>query len=136
MSDSFTSQLLREMENALSDSQSEDTSEVNYSIICGLRQGSQLLWIPDEQQLFYRNSYSIKTKLTTYTCRVKNCLAKVYVNPDGTAFKDETEVHNPSHGSQYTEFKLMYCDNQMKEKAKTAPASMTPYEIYMEVVVE
>lgn len=30
----------------------------------------------------------------------------------------------------------MYCENMMKEKAKVAPASMTPYQIFMDVLVE
>lgn len=48
MSDSFTSELLREMENELKD--------VQYEMIPGLRQGSLVLWVSEENQIYYRNS--------------------------------------------------------------------------------
>lgn len=136
MSDSFSSELLREMEDALLQSQQDNevSNTIIYTIICGLRNGSKVLWIPDENQLFYRNSHSSKTKLTQYSCRKNNCSVKVYVRPDGTAFKDDIEMH--THGSQYMDYKFMRCENKMKETAKAAPASISPYEIYMDVVVQ
>lgn len=141
MSDSFTSELLREMENALSQSEDDEVDDdavidVNFILIPGLRIGSEIMWVVNEEQLYYRNSFSEKTKIAAYTCRVSGCTARIYVNADGTAFRETNKKHLNSHGSQYSDFKYMYCDNKMKEKALSAPASMLPYDIYMEVVVE
>lgn len=71
----------------------------------------------------------------SYSCRIKDCTSRIHVNKDKSAFRDATDEHT-LHGSQYSDFIKMYCENKMKERAKSAPASMTPYEIYMEVVVE
>lgn len=137
MSDCFSSQLLRDLENSLTQSEDEEIStNLNYRMIPGLRTNSELLWAYEQQQLYYKNAYSTKTQITSYTCRIKGCNARVFVKPDGSAFQDPLNTHLISHGSQYQEYKLMYCDNEMKERAKAAPGSMTPYEIYMEVVAE
>lgn len=137
MSDTFSKQLLRKMENAIITSENEETEliEIKYEIIEGLRVNSQLMWPYEENQLYYENSYS-KKKLKAYTCRVKGCPARVFVKDDLTAFRDRETNHLPSHGSQYQQYKLMYCDNKMKERASGAPASMLPYDIYMEVITE
>lgn len=138
MSDTFSRQLLQEMENAILSSEDEDTGiiEINYEIIPGLRVNSQLMWAYEENQLYYENAFSKKTRLKAFTCRVKGCPARVFVKEDKSAFRDHGTNHLPSHGSQYQQYKLMYCDNKMKEKARTAPASMLPYDIYMEVIAE
>lgn len=137
MSDSFTTELLREMENSLTLSEDEISGmmDVQYTMVPGLRENSEILWAFDEQQMYYKNSFSQKTQCTAYTCRVKGCTARLFVRPDKTAYRTEIN-HLNSHGSQYKDFKLMYCDNQMKQRAKTAPASMAPYDIYMEVVAQ
>lgn len=139
MSTSFTSELLKEMENALGESnkkEEEDFIDIKYSIIPGHRDGSELMWAYEEKQLYYKNSFSKKKNLTGFTCRIKGCQARVYVRSDKTAYRDLGSQHLAAHGSQYQEYKYMYCDDKMKQKAKTAPASMTAYNIYMEVVVE
>lgn len=70
-----------------------------------------------------------------YTCRKENCTVRVHVKDDDSfAYKEIGDEHD--HESQYEDFKTMYCDNLMKQKARTAPASMTPNAIYMEVVAE
>lgn len=67
---------------------------------------------------------------------MKDCKSRIRVNrADSTAFRDLSDTHS-SHESQYESFKYMYCDSMMKEKAKSSPASMTPYNIYVEVVAE
>lgn len=138
MSDSFSSELLRQMECAITPliDEESDFIDVKYVIIAGFRVNSKLMWAYEEKQLYYENSYSQKTKLKAYTCRFKGCTARVFVREDQTAFKDTERRHLMSHGTQYQEYKFMYCDNKMKERAKKAPASMTPYDIYMEVIVE
>lgn len=141
MSDSFCSELWREMEDALDEPEEAEeeygvVSNVQYEMVEGLRNGSKLLWATEEQQLFYKNSFSTKTQLTAYTCRIANCKARIFVRPDSTAFRDPTKRHINEHSSQYTDFKQMFCESKMKQRARTAPASMSPYEIYMEAVVE
>lgn len=139
MSDNFASELLKELDEQNSFSQSEDEqilTNVKYKMIPGLRENSVLMWAYEQNHLYYKNAYSIKTKDTSYTCRVKECKARIFVRPDGAAFQDTTIKHLTSHGSQYQDYKFMYCDSKMKERAKTAPGSMTPYEIYMEVISE
>lgn len=137
MSDSFCSQLLQEMEVVLEQEEGEEEnngiSDMRYEIIEGLRETSSLLWTQQEHQLYYKNSFSNKTQLTAYTCRIANCRARVYVRTDNTAFRS-TIPHQ--HESQYKVFKQMYCEKQMKERARNAPASMSPYDIYMEAVAE
>lgn len=142
MSDTFSAQLLKEIENELilSDGEEDDNNEqqhlikVKYEMIAGFRINSELLWAYEEKQLYYKNSNA--EEITAYTCRVKGCYARVFVRKDKSAFRDSEREHSYSHGTQYQQFKAMYCDNKMKEMAKTAPASMTPYDIYMQVVVE
>lgn len=139
MSDSFCSELLREMENDLEGPQEEETDMIlnlQFQIIEGLRQGSKLLWVPHEQQLYYKNSFSNKTNITGYTCRVPDCPARVNVRADNTAYRDPTIGHLTSHGSQYSAYKQMVCEANMKQRAKTAPASVSSYAIYMEAVSE
>lgn len=138
MSDSFCSELRREMEIALEEGEEEENEPIlnlKYEIVEGLREGSSILWTTQEQQLYYRNSFSKKTQLTAYTCRIANCRARVFVRADNTAFRS-TIPHLSQHGSQYKDFKQMSCEKKMKERAKSAPASMSPYDIYMEAVAE
>lgn len=68
MSDTFSSALMRELEDASNqlDEIAEEIGviEVKYALITGLREGSELLWACDERQLYYKNSYSKKQKTT------------------------------------------------------------------------
>lgn len=68
MSDTFSSQLIREMENALDDKAEEESPfiSVKYAIISGLRGGSEIMWAHEEKQLYYRNSTSRKTLIEGY----------------------------------------------------------------------
>lgn len=145
MSDYLSAQLLREIENENSPENENDDElndgvideaiiEVNYELVSGFRMNSQLMWAYDEMQLYYK--YSSSKNKTAYTCRIEGCTARVFLREDKTAFKDTRCKHSNAHGTQYKEYKAMYCDNKMKQKAKSAPASMTPYDIYMEVVAE
>lgn len=138
MSDNFTDELLKEMENGITTSQDEEINmnHVKFEMIPGLRDNSQLMWAYEEQQLYYENSYSQKSKITAFTGRKSGCMARVFLKEDGTVFKSDKSIHLASHGSQYPDYKLMNCQNKMKERAKCAPASMLPYDIYMEAVTE
>lgn len=141
MSDSFSTELLREMQDAFIEANDEDKDDsldfengVQYTIIIGLKSNSKVMWAYNEKNIYYKNSYSNKTKETAYTCKEPNCRVRVFLREDGTAYRDFSEEHE--HSSHFEIFKQMYCENKLKEKARTAPASMTPNEIFKQVVVE
>lgn len=121
------------------DESSDDSvleSQVHFEFIPGFRKGSRIVWAFEEQHLYYVNSFSKKTKLTACTCYETNCTARIFIREDGTAHKEKTHEHRNSHGTHYEIYKHMYCFNKMKDKAASAPASIQPYEIYKEVLLE
>lgn len=74
MSDTFSSQLLKEMENSIRNGENEEEDEgavvtgkitVNYRIVPGLRDKSQLLWAYEEDQLYYKNTSHTSKKRGT-----------------------------------------------------------------------
>lgn len=133
---SLSSKLLSEVKES-EDEEESDTGEisVNFQFVEGFRKGSRLVWAFEEQHLFYFNSYSKKTQSSGYTCYEDNCSARIFVKDDGRAFKIAAKKHK-IHNTHYETYKHMYCCNLMKIKAKNAPASMTPHEIYKEVLKE
>lgn len=138
MSDLLSAQLLREMEDNLSGGEDDPINigdiEVQFRMIEGLREESSLVWAFEEECLYYKNSYSRKTGLEACKCCKKGCKARLYIREDGTAFR---KVHHASnHGSMYKDFKYAHCFNKMKQRAATAPASMTTFQIYQEVLLE
>lgn len=142
MSDSLSAQLLREMNDALTESEDENEDEtiiigkieVKFTRIPGLRSGSSLIWAYEERNLYYRNSYSAVTRIEACKCYTPSCNARLYIREDGTAYR--RLEHDRAHGSMYNEFKEKYCFNRLKEKAESMPASVTPFEIYQQVVSE
>lgn len=70
MSDSFCSELLKEMNSSLNIPEEEESGKesgvinVKYEIIAGLRAGSELMWAYEQKQLYYKNSFSKRTKET------------------------------------------------------------------------
>lgn len=68
MSDRFSSELLREMENSIRNDENEEEEEgegegagskvitVKYQLIPGMRDGSQIMWAFEENQLYYKNT--------------------------------------------------------------------------------
>lgn len=75
----------------------------------GLREGSQLIWAHEEQNLYYKNSYSKSTDLEAYTCYESGCNARVYIRNDNTAYRFSEVQHAQFHGKMYTNFKYMQC---------------------------
>lgn len=143
MSDLLSAQLLREMNDNLSESEDEPIEEIDigeidvkYTMIPGLRKGSSLIWAYEAKNLYYKNAYSKVNRLESCKCYKPKCNARLYIREDGTAFRHSNVEHAKIHGSMYTEFKLMYCFNKMKEKAATAPASTTTFQIYQDAVLE
>lgn len=143
MSDKLSTILLNEMNEAIcftDDSEEVDIKiigeiEVFFEWIPGLREKSSLLWAFEEEHLYNANSYSKKKKATACTCMEPKCYAWVFVRDDGTAYRLSSISHS-SHGSFYEKYKHMYCFNKMKERAISAPASTTPFEIYSDVLLE
>lgn len=144
MSDKLSAKLLNEINDSIcatneaegADLQTIGEIEVIFEWISGLREGSKLLWAYEEEHLYYVNSYSKKSKTTACTCIEPKCNARVYVRDDGTAYRQSSTQHLLSHGSFYQKYKVSYCFNKMKERASSAPASTTPFEIYSDAVLE
>lgn len=141
MSDLLSAQLLREMNDELSQSDDDEPFihgevEVDYELIPGKREGSELIWAFNENNLYYKNSYSRKKRLESCKCTKKRCTARLYIRDDGSAFRKSGARHFRSHGSMYTDYKETYCFNKMKEIAGTALASTTTFQIYQEVIKE
>lgn len=140
MSDVLSEQLLREIDDELSNDEDEPINigeiEVQYEIVEGLRKGSSLVWASEEKNLYYKNAYSKKNRLESCKCYIPKCKARLYIREDGTAFRHINVKHAKIHGSMYSEFKLMHCFNKMKHKAETAPASTTSFQIYQDIVLE
>lgn len=86
----------------------------------GFRENSYVVWVPEEQQLYYRKRV-LKNGTQSCTCTVDGCNAKIFIKIDGTA---------------YEEYRMTSCFNKMKHKAKTAPVCMDPFDIYTEVIKE
>lgn len=86
MSDKLSAKLLNEINNSIcatnaveeADLQMIGEIEVIFEWIPGLRQGSKLLWAYEEENLYYANSYSKKTKITACTCIEPKCNARWY----------------------------------------------------------
>lgn len=144
MSDALSAQLMREMEGNLSGSESEDEVNgrlptginVKFEDIRGLRENSKLVWAFEEKNLYYRNAISAKTQIEACKCYKAGCKSRLYIRPNGTAFRHVDVNHSRIHGSMYLEYKMMHCFNIMKDKARSAPASTTNFEIYQEVIKE
>lgn len=140
MSELLSAQLLREMNDELSENDDEPITigeiEVQYTLIPGLREGSNLVWAFEEEHLYYKNSFSRKTGLESCKCYKGRCRARLYIRPDGTAFKQSGICHALNHGSMYTDFKFMHCFNAMKQQAVAAAPSTTTFQIYSEVVLQ
>lgn len=142
MSDLLSAQLLRELDEELSNNYNEDNPiiigeiEVNHTMVPGLREGSSLVWAPDERNFYYKNAFSKATGLQACKCIKPGCKARLYIRENGTAFRKNGIDHAVNHGEMYSEYKLKYCFNKMKENAKKAPASMSEFDIYTEVVLE
>lgn len=134
--ETFSTQLLRDGLSESGEEEEMDLINVPYEMIRGFRKNSMLLWAFEEKQLYYWNSYSKERQIAGYTCRVKGCPARIYVRDDRTAYRELGLNHLNSHKTQYSEYLQMRCENKMKDKAKDAVASMSPYEIYMECVKE
>lgn len=122
------------------DREKEKTSDIRTSALIlisliwiqGFRANSNLMYIPQEQQIYCANGFIKSDGALRFRCYCEGCDAKVYLQQNGSATQPPNQTHN--HGSQYRVFKEMECINEMKKMCLSAPASMTTREIYDESV--
>lgn len=97
----------------------------------GLRAGSKLVWIPEQECLYYRNGQSKHG--TACTCVVSGCDARIFLRDDGTA-EVNASMHKLHNTSLYPMYKERDLFKWMKDRCRSAPASATIRDIYDEAV--
>lgn len=107
---------------------------LNFIWIQGLRTNSNLIYVPDEQQIYCGNGVNRKYDEFRFRCYSDSCQAKIFLRNDGTVVQEPGTKH--SHGSMYVKYKEMLCFNAMKSSCLSATASTTPREIYDQSVIE
>lgn len=142
--DNNNEQIVQDLLNEydLVDTESEHTDENNVNFlgvlfmafvwIEGLRAGSKLVWIPEQEYLYYVNGPNKKG--TACTCVVKGCGARIFLCDDGTA-KVDPLMHKLHDSSVYPMYKERELFKWMKDRCVSAPASATIRNIYDEAVV-
>lgn len=109
-------------------------SSFHYLWIIGKRSGSELLWAVEEEALYVSNGKIIaKDRAEAYTCNVKGCTGRVYMKPNGVAYK--IAEHSVLHGSMYNTYMELQCRNHMREQCKIAGASKSVTDIFEEAVL-
>lgn len=109
-------------------------NKFNFSWIEGLRTGSRLVWVPEEENIYYSNAINTKFNAIACTCYQNDCNARIFILDDGTAAK-ETNESSHTHGSLYQVYKERYLYTWMKERCRKAPASALIRDIYNEAVL-
>lgn len=109
-------------------------SSFHYIWIVGKRSDSELMWAVEEEILYVSNGKIIaKDQAEAFTCNVKGCTGRVYLKPDGVAFK--VAEHSILHGSMYNTYMELQCRNYMREECKIAGASKSVTDIFEEAVL-
>lgn len=134
---SLQDRLLGEYINHEDDSDDEGISQIPMLIeyITGFRSDSNIVWAIEEENLYYRGHWNATLQARVCTCYDENCLKKIYIREDGTAFELVGNKHDNDHGKMYRTYKHMYCFNLIKQRCLTAPASMSIKVIYDDVVL-
>lgn len=105
-----------------------------YTLIVGLRSDSELMWAVEEENLYVSNGKIIaKDNAEAFTCYEKKCYGRVYLKPNGIAYK--VHEHTIAHGSMYKIYTEFVCREMMRQECKTAGASKSITDIYNEAVV-
>lgn len=110
-----------------------DYSNIEFEIIEGYRQGSQLLHSIKENEIYCKNK-RLQNGDTRYSCRSKNCNAKVYLNEGGSrvSSKPEWTIHN--HACQINDILKMKVHSEIKQRATILNAE--PRKIFNDVLAE
>lgn len=105
-----------------------------YIWITGKKSNSELMFDMEEEMLYVSNGKIIaRDQAEAFTCYIKNCTGRVYLKPNGIAYK--VNEHSIQHGSMYKTFVEFECRSQMRDECKTAGASKTITDIFEEAVV-
>lgn len=105
------------------------TQNLNYTFTTGDRLDGELMWVADDESLYVSNGKIVKTDNSeAFTCSVNKCTARVYLKPNGIAYK--VAEHTVNHGSMYQTYKKFQCRSFMREECMSAGASKTPSDIY------
>lgn len=129
-------------DNEKNESESDESNHLTAFIIItvlwiqGMRANSNLIYVPDEQQIYCGNGENKAQDAIRFRCYSNNCTAKVYLKKDGTVVREQSSGRRHDHGSMYTKYKEMECINSMKKLCLSAPASTLPREIYDQAVLE
>lgn len=103
--------------------------------VVGKRSDSELMWAVEEEILYTSNAKIIaKDQAEAFTCHCKPCKGRVYLKPNGIAYK--VTEHTVDHGSMYKQFVEFQCRNYMREECKTAGASKSIRDIYEEALLQ
>lgn len=128
-------------ENELSDINDNDEFEdivpqsFHYTWVVGLRSNSELMFAVEEEMLYVSNGKILaKDKAEAFTCHEKKCKGRVYLKPNGIAYK--VHDHTIKHGSMYELYVELICREMMRQECKTAGASKSITDIYNEAVVQ
>lgn len=105
-----------------------------FTWIEGLEAGSRLVWVPDEEFLYYTNTISKKYDAIACTCFVQGCTQRIFLMNDGTAGR-ESPIADHKHESLYKTYKERSLFTFMKERCRTAPVSAMIRDIYNEAVL-
>lgn len=98
----------------------------------GLREGSKLVWVPQQEHLYYVNGPTKKG--TACTCMVDGCGARIFLTDNGMAKCEHTSIHK-NHATLYSKYKERCLFKWMKDRCRSAPASATIHNIYDEAVL-
>lgn len=109
---------------------------ITFLWIHGFRSNSNLIYVPNEQQIYCGNGENKKLDAIRFRCYSNNCPAKVYLKKDGSAIVDNSNVRRHDHGSVHTTFRRMECINLMKRLCTSSPASTMSRKIYDQAVLE
>lgn len=109
-------------------------SSFHYIWIVGKRSHSELMWAVEEEVLYVSNGKIIaKDQAEAFTCNIKNCKGRVYLKPNGAAYK--VAEHTVLHGSMYNTYMELLCRNLMRDECKIAGASKSVTDIFEEAVL-
>lgn len=131
---SCTTQINENNSNTSKAKKSKDLQENNvdipYEFIVGNRTDGKVLYLPNEEQLFLKNTnYGDYER---YLCRVKNCNRSVsyHIPTKKIVIKSITE-HN--HGSRYDEYQKILVETKIKEAVAKLP-NVDLQSIYNDIV--
>lgn len=127
-------QVLQSIENG--EKIQSDYETIEFEFIEGRRTGTQLIWVPSEQCLYYTNTMNVRLNAVSCTCHDDSCRARILIKNDNTAIREFSSMPHIQHGSMYNLYKEKRSFVYMKERCLTMPASAKLKDVYDEAVLE